>query len=135
MSREKFHLNSISFRGMIFESVLDSTLFSSSLDDTFIGITSRFEKEIKDFTLDENLEIHENRKSGKEKIHIAKGTLIFFNGYQEPKTFKIMNDKGQEDLEFPPDGSYTWKRKNYGVCIEDTEINPMSKFKIILDFA
>lgn len=133
-TRDKFCNTPIFFRGMVFETVLDTSLFTSSLDDTFLGITSRFENEKNDFTLDKNLEIHENRKSGKEKIHVAKGTLIFFNGYQEPRTFKIVNDIKEEELEFPPDGSYTWKRKTYGICIKDSEINPMSKFKIILDF-
>jgi hypothetical protein len=145
MATRKFLKNSSCpvFRDMIFETNIDIYHYgASTMNDTFIGVTSRPIEEPKELSIDMNLMIRENRKNGKEILHKAKGKMILFNGLSEPFELPIHDFESKKrdekfdetELNFPPEGSWSSKRFSYGCFVENKNINPMTKFKIVLEF-
>lgn len=122
------------FRDMIFTTNILSYYFDSPIDHNFVCISSRPINEKADISYDKAYEISNRRKSGEEKIHIAKGKIEVFNGLDEPILSSI-SIKGRDELEFPSSTSnYKYCRDYYGIYIHKDYFNLMTKFKITLDF-
>jgi hypothetical protein len=122
------------FRDMIFTTNIESYHFDSPIDHKFVCISSRPIDEKADITYDKTHEISNRRKSGKEKIHIAKGKIEVFNGLDEPVISSIFI-KERDELEFPSSiSNYNYSRDYYGIYIHKDYFNLMTKFKITLDF-
>jgi len=144
-----FAKKSFDFRDMVFETDVQRYHFRApSMDHLFIGVNSRPIGEPKKLNLDQNIEIRENRIKGKEVMHKAKGKIIIFNGLEEPFELPILKydsyitqnnqefykNPSLEELYFPTEGHITSERSSVGVMVECSKINPMTKFKIVLEF-
>jgi hypothetical protein len=110
-------------------------------DDLFIGISSRPKDEKEEITFEEYLPIIENRKNGKENVIHAKGKIQIFNGFEDPMDWEILNIDEYSDLSkrnelvFPSAPTYSLhSRDEYGNFVNRNFINPMAKFKIVIDF-
>lgn len=149
--RDKFiiHQKSYEFRDMIFETDVQRYHFRApSMNYLFIGVNSRPIGEPKKLNLDLNIEIQKRRKKGKEIIQKSKGKIIIFNGLEEPFELPILKydcyitqnheefykNPNLQELYFPTEGHITSERSSVGIMVECSKINPMTKFKIVLEF-